>query len=83
MLREHSEAHHTHIDPDVGLLGARGRLLPQEQQVPGEQLQLSHVGLAVLDHLQKKKPKKHIWNVLELHLASLEEMAMIQSLKSG
>lgn len=52
MLREHSEAHHTHIDPDVGLLGARGRLLPQEQQVPREQLQLRHVRLAVLDHLQ-------------------------------
>lgn len=38
--REHSQAGHTHIDPDVGLRGARGRLLSEEEQVPGEKLQL-------------------------------------------
>lgn len=36
--REHSQAAHTHINPDVGLGGACGWLLPQEKQIMGEEL---------------------------------------------
>lgn len=38
MRREHSQAAHTHIDPDVGLRAPCGRLLSQEQKVKGEEL---------------------------------------------
>lgn len=38
MWREHSQAAHTHIDPDVRLRAACGRLLSQEQKVAGEEL---------------------------------------------
>lgn len=50
---EHSQAGHTHIDPDVGLRGARGRLLAQEEEVAGEELQLSLARLALQDHLRR------------------------------
>lgn len=40
MWREHSQAAHTHIDPDVRLRAACGRLLAQEQEVAGKELQL-------------------------------------------
>lgn len=48
---EHSQAGHTHIDPDVGLRGARGGLLAEEQEVAGEQLQLCLTSLAFQDNL--------------------------------
>lgn len=51
MLGEHAQAGHTHVQPDVGLGGAGGRLLPQEEQVAGEELQLRLVRLGVLDDL--------------------------------
>lgn len=38
--REHSQAAHTHVNPDVGLGGAGGRLLPKEEQITREELQL-------------------------------------------
>lgn len=38
--REHSQAAHTHVNPDVGLGGACGWLLSQEEQIMGEELQL-------------------------------------------
>lgn len=40
MWREHSQAAHTHIDPDVRLRAACGRLLAQEQKVAGKEFQL-------------------------------------------
>lgn len=40
MWREHSQAAHTHIDPDVRLRAACGRLLAQEQKIAGKELQL-------------------------------------------
>lgn len=52
---EHSHGGHTHIDPDVGLRGARGWLLAQEQEVAWEELQLRLARPAVLDDLQ-------VWN---------------------
>ena len=51
MLRVHSQAGHTHVDPDVGLGRPGGRLLAQEEEVPGEELQLRLAHLAVLNHL--------------------------------
>lgn len=51
VLWEHSQAGHTHVHPDVGLGGARSRLLPQEEQVAGEELQLWLACLGVLDDL--------------------------------
>lgn len=38
---KHSQAGHTHIDPDIGLRGARDRLLAEEEKVAGKELQLS------------------------------------------
>lgn len=49
---EHSHGGHTHIDPDVGLRGAGGRLLAEEQEVAWKELQLRLVRLAVQDNLQ-------------------------------
>lgn len=60
MLGEHAQAGHTHVDPDVGLGGARGRLLPQEEQVAGEELQLGLPRLAVLDHLWRSRMEESI-----------------------
>lgn len=50
---EHSQAGHTHIDPDVGLGGPRGGLLAEEQEVAGEQFQLCLTSLAFQDNLQE------------------------------
>lgn len=55
---EHSQAGHTHIDPDVGLRGARGRLLAEEEEVAGEELQLCLACLALQDDLQREKKMK-------------------------
>lgn len=50
---EHSQGGHTHIDPDVGLGGARGLLLAKEEEVAGKELQLSLARLALEDNLQR------------------------------
>lgn len=39
LWREHSQAAHTHVNPDVGLGGACGWLLSQEEQITREELQ--------------------------------------------
>lgn len=49
---EHSHGGHTHIDPDVGLRGAGGRLLAEEQEVAWKELQLRLARLALQDDLQ-------------------------------
>lgn len=54
---EHSQAGHTHIDPDVGLGRARGRLLTEEEEVPREQLQLGSARPALEDHLERGNRK--------------------------
>ena len=51
MLRVHSQAGHTHVDPDVRLGRPGGRLLAQEEEISGEELQLCLAHLAVLNHL--------------------------------
>lgn len=55
--REHSQADHTHIDPDVGLGGARGRLLPEEEEVAGKELQLGLPRLGLQDDLRRRTGK--------------------------
>lgn len=50
---KHSQAGHTHIDPDVGLRGAGSGLLAEEEQVSGKQLQLWLACFALDDYLQK------------------------------
>lgn len=50
---EHSQAGHTHIDPDVGLGGACGRLLAEEEEVARKELQLCLARLALQDNLQE------------------------------
>lgn len=57
---EHSQAGHTHIDPDVGLRGARDRLLTKEEEVAGEELQLCLACLALQDDLQGGKKKSDV-----------------------
>lgn len=51
---EHSQAGHTHIDPDVGLGGARDRLLAEEEKVTGKELQLCFACPAFQNDLQKR-----------------------------
>lgn len=58
--REHSQAAHTHVNPDVGLRGACGRLLSKEEQITGEELQLWLVCDDRLDHLQTDKQKGNV-----------------------
>ena len=55
VLGKHSQAGHTHIDPDVGLGGARGRLLPEEEEVSGEKFQLRPACLGLLDNLGEEE----------------------------
>lgn len=54
---EHSQAGHTHIDPDVGLRCARDRLLAEEEEVAGEELQLCLACPAFQDDLQRERKK--------------------------
>lgn len=44
---EHSQAGHTHIDPDVGLGGPCGRLLAEKEEVAGKELQLCQACFAL------------------------------------
>lgn len=50
---EHSQAGHTHIDPDVGLRRARDGLLAEEEEVAGEELQLCLACPALQDDLRR------------------------------
>lgn len=52
---EHSQAGHTHIDPDVGLRCTRHRLLAEEEEVAGKELQLCLACPAFQDNLQREK----------------------------
>lgn len=54
---EHSQAGHTHIDPDVGLRCACNRLLAEEEEVAGKELQLCLACPAFQDDLQREKKK--------------------------
>ena len=54
---EHSQAGHTHIHPDVGLGGACGRLLAEEEEVAWKELQLCLARLALQDNLQEWNEK--------------------------
>lgn len=65
MLGKHTQAGHTHVQPDVGLRGAGGRLLPQEEQVAGEELQLWLVRLGVLDDLSGGRPRTRLRSLAE------------------
>lgn len=62
--REHSQAAHTHVNPDVGLRGACGWLLSEEEQITGEELQLRLVCADRLDCLQTEKQKESAANKL-------------------
>lgn len=50
--RKHSQAAHTHVNPNVGLGGAGGWLLTKKQKISGEELQLGLIWVDTLDHLQ-------------------------------
>lgn len=65
MLGKHAQAGHTHVQPDVGLRWAGGRLLPQEEQVAGEELQLRLVHLGVLDDLSGGRRRTRLRSVAE------------------
>lgn len=58
---EHSQAGHTHIDPDVGLRRASDRLLAEEEEVAGKELQLRLASPAFQDHLQRERWLFHLF----------------------